>query len=75
MALVVVVREVLVKTPSLPLPSTTATVDNTTIGTVSSIPPPPPSTTTTIAAVNNRHCRCHTVNVDNRQKPAVVVCR
>jgi hypothetical protein len=31
-------------------------------GAVGSIPPLPPLTTTAIAAVNDRHCRCYTVN-------------
>jgi hypothetical protein len=55
--------------------STTATVNDAAICTVSSIPPPLPSTMTAIAAINDRHCHYHTVNVNNRQKPAVVVCR
>jgi hypothetical protein len=58
----------------MPLPSTTATVNNATIGTVGSIPPPLPLTTTVIAAANDRHRRCHTVNNNNHQKPVVVVC-
>jgi hypothetical protein len=68
-------EKAVVKTPLLQLPSTaTATVNNATIGAISSIPPPPPSTMTAIAAVDNRHCRCHTVNDDNCQKPVVDVC-
>jgi hypothetical protein len=67
--------EASVKTPSFPPPSTPATVDNAAIGAIGSIPPPPPSTTTAIAAINDCHCRCHTVDNDNRQKPAVIVCR
>jgi hypothetical protein len=31
-------------------------------------------TTTTIAAINDCHCRCHTVDNDNCQKPEVIVC-
>jgi hypothetical protein len=63
-----------VKTPSLPPPSTAATVDNATIGAIKSIPSLPPSTTTTIAAIDGHHCRCHTVNDNDRQKQAVIVC-
>jgi hypothetical protein len=62
-----------VKTPLLLPPSTTATVDNAAIGAVSSIPLSPPSTTTAIIAVNDHHCRCYTVNDNDRQKPMVVV--
>jgi hypothetical protein len=64
----------LVKTPLLLPPSTNATVDDAAIGTIGSIPPLPLSTATAIAAVDNRHCRCHTVNDDDRQMPAVVDC-
>jgi hypothetical protein len=66
--------EAVEKTPSSLLPSTAASVDNTAIGAIGSIPLPLPSTTTAIAAVNDRHCCCHTVNNDNPQKPVVVVC-
>ncbi len=66
--------EALVKTPSLLPPSTTATVHNAAVGTVGSIPPLPPSTTTAIAAIVDCHRRCHTVDDDNCQKLAVVVC-
>jgi hypothetical protein len=49
--------------PSLLLPSTTTTINDTTINAISSIPPLLlPSTLTTIAAVNDRHCHCRTVN-------------
>ncbi len=61
--------------PLSPLPSTAAKVDNAAIGAADSIPPLPLSTTTAIAAINNCHHHCHTVNKDNHQKPAVVVCR
>jgi hypothetical protein len=57
-----------------PPPSTTTSVDNATIGAINSIPLLPPSTTTAIAAIDNHHCHCHTVDNDNHQKPAVVVC-
>jgi hypothetical protein len=67
--------EALVKTPSLPPPSATTTVDDTPIGAVGSIPPLPPSTTNAIAAIDNRHRRFHTVNNNDCQKPAVIVCR
>jgi hypothetical protein len=60
--------------PLLLLPSTTATIDNTAIGTISSIPLPPLSMTTAIVAVNNGHPHCYTVNDNNCQKPVVVVC-
>jgi hypothetical protein len=59
--------------PLLPLPSTGATVNNAAIGAVGSIPLPPPSTTTTIAAINDHHRRCHTVDDNDRQKPAAIV--
>jgi hypothetical protein len=62
------------KMPSLPLPSTAATVDDAVIGAVSSIPLPPPSTMTPIAAVDVHHCCCHTVDGDNCQKPVGIVC-
>jgi hypothetical protein len=62
-----------VKTPLLPLPSTAATVDDTAIGAVGSIPLPPSLTKTAITAFNNHHCRCHTVNNDDHQMPKVVV--
>ncbi len=61
--------------PSLPPPSTNATVNNATIGAVSSIPLPPPSTMTAIAAIDDCHCCCYTVNNDNPQKPTVIDCR
>jgi hypothetical protein len=61
--------------PSSPPPSATAKVSDAAIGAVGSIPPLPPSTMTAIAAVNDRHRRCHTVDNDDRQKPAVVVRR
>jgi hypothetical protein len=63
--------------PLLLLPSTTATIDNTLISIIGSIPLLPPSTTTAIApitAINYCHCRHHTINNNNRQKPAIVVC-
>jgi hypothetical protein len=64
--------EAVVKTPpSLP-PSTAATVDNAAIGAVGSIPPPLLLTMTDIATVDDCHCRCHTVNDDDHQKPAVM---
>jgi hypothetical protein len=66
--------EAVVKTPLLPLPSTAATIYNAAINAVGSIPLPPPLTTTAITAVDNPHCRCHTVNNNDRQKPADVVC-
>jgi hypothetical protein len=62
-----------VKTPLLPPPSIIATAKDATIGAVGSIPPPLPSTTTAIAAINDSHCRCHTVNDNDRKKPAVIV--
>jgi hypothetical protein len=58
--------------PLLLPPSTTASVYDAAIGAVGSIPPPLLLSTTTIAAVNNRHCRCHTVDNNNCQKPAVM---
>jgi hypothetical protein len=67
--------EASVKTPSLQPPSTAAKVNDAAIGNVGSIPPPLLSTTTAITAVDDRHRRCHTVDNDDRQKPAVVVCR
>ncbi len=66
--------EAVVNMPLLPPPSTAATIDNAIIGAVGSIPLPLLSTTTAIPAINTRHCRCHTVNDDDHQKPAVVVC-
>jgi hypothetical protein len=63
-----------VKTPSLLLPSTATTVEDAAINAIGSISLQPPMTTTTIAAINDPHCRCHIVNDDNHQKPAVVVC-
>ncbi len=66
--------EALVKTPLSPPPSTAATVNNAAIGTVGSIPPLPPLTTAAIAAIDDRHRRCHIVNNNNGQKPAVIVC-
>ncbi len=65
--------EALVKTPLLLPPSIATTVKDAAIGAVGSIPPPPPSTTTAITAVNDRHRRFHTVDNNDRQKPAVVV--
>jgi hypothetical protein len=63
-----------VKRPLLPLPSTVATIDDAAIGAVSSLPPLlPPLTMTNIVAVNGFHCRCHIVNDNNCQKPAVIV--
>jgi hypothetical protein len=56
------------KMPSLPLPSTTTTVDNATIGAVGSISLLPPSTTTAIAAADDHYCCCHTVDNNKRQK-------
>jgi hypothetical protein len=53
--------------PSLLPPSTAATVDDAAICAVGSTLPLPPSTTNAIAAVNDRHCRCHTVNNNDRQ--------
>jgi hypothetical protein len=67
--------EASVKTPSSPLPSTAATVNNAAIGAVGSIHPLPPSTMTAVVAINDRHCCYHTVNNDDGQKPAVIVCR
>jgi hypothetical protein len=58
--------EVVVKTPLLPLPSTATSIDDATIGTAGSIPLLLPSMTTAIAAVYDHHCRCHTVDDDNR---------
>jgi hypothetical protein len=58
--------------PLLPPPSTTAKVDKAAISAVGSIPLPPLATTTAIAAVGDHHCRCHTVDNNNRQKPAVM---
>ena len=66
--------EAVVNTPSLLLPST-ATIDDTAIGNVGSIPPPLPSTTTSIAAVDDCHCCYYTVDNVNRKKPVVVVHR
>ncbi len=66
--------EALVKTPLLPPPLTAATVEDVAIGAVGSIPPPPLSTMITIAAVDDRHCRFHTVDNNDHQKPAVVFC-
>ncbi len=68
--------EAVVKIPLLPPLSAAATVNNTTISTIGSIPPLLPSMMTAIAAVDYRHRRCHTV-VDNndRQKPAVIIHR
>jgi hypothetical protein len=60
--------------PSLLPPSNAATINNAAIDAIGSIPLPPPLSTTAIATINNCHCCCHTVNNDNRQKPAVVVC-
>jgi hypothetical protein len=60
--------------PLLLPPSTSVTIEDAAIGTVGSIPPPLRLTITTIAAVNDRHRHCHTVNNNNCQKPAVVVC-
>jgi hypothetical protein len=60
--------------PLLLPPSTAATVEDAPIGAVSSIPPLLPSTMTAIVAINDYHCRCHAVNNDNHQKPAVIVC-
>jgi hypothetical protein len=54
-------------------PSTAATINDTAIGAIGSIPPPPPLTMTAIAAINDHHCRCHTVDNNNWQKPAVIV--
>ncbi len=51
-----------------------ANVNDAAIGAVSSITPSLLSTMTSIAATNDHHCRCHTVNNNNRQKPAVLVC-
>ncbi len=62
------------KNAIVPLPSTAATVNDAAIEAVGSIPSSPPSTTTAIPAVNDHHCRCHTVDNDDRQKPAVTVC-
>jgi hypothetical protein len=67
--------EALVKTPLLPLPSTAATVNDAAISAVGSILPLPLLTTTTIATVDNHRCRWHTVDDNDRQKPAVVVRR
>jgi hypothetical protein len=58
---------------SLP-PSTAATVNDAANGAVGSIPLLPALAMTAIATVNNHHCRCHTVDDDDRQKPAVFVC-
>ncbi len=66
--------EAVVKIPLLLLPSNAATVDDIAIGAVGSISPPPPLMMTAIPAVDDHHCRCHTVNIDHRQKPVVVVC-
>jgi hypothetical protein len=66
--------EVVVKTPLLPPPSIAATADDAGIGAVCLIPLLPPLTTTAITAIDNRHHYCHTVNNDNHQKPAVIVC-
>jgi hypothetical protein len=60
--------------PLLPPASTDATIDNAAISAIGSIPSPLPSTTTAIATINDRHCRCHTVNDDNCQKPENIVC-
>ncbi len=62
------------KMPSSLPPSTAATINDATIGAVSSIPPPLPLMTTAIATIDGCHCRCHTVISNDRQKPAVVVC-
>jgi hypothetical protein len=64
-----------VKTPSLPPPSTAPIVNDTAIGAFESIPSSPPSTTTAIAAIDGHHCRCHTVDNNDHHKPADVVCR
>jgi hypothetical protein len=61
--------------PLLLPPSTATTVDDAAIGAVGSITPPPPLATTAIATIEDCHRRCHTVNNDDRQKPAVVVHR
>jgi hypothetical protein len=64
---------VVVNTPLLPPPST-ATINYTAIGAVSSILPPLlPTTTTAIAAIGNHHCRCYTVDDNDCQKPVVIV--
>jgi hypothetical protein len=55
-------------------PIVAPTIDNATISPVRSIPPLPPSTMTAIAAIDECHCCCHSVDNDNRQKPAVIVC-
>jgi hypothetical protein len=46
---------------------------NTTIDSIGSIPLPPPLMMTAITAIEDRHCRCYTVDNDDCQKPAVVV--
>jgi hypothetical protein len=50
-----------------------AAINHAVIGAVDSIPLPPPLKTAPITTVNDHHCRCHTVNDDDRQKPAVIV--
>jgi hypothetical protein len=60
--------------PSLLPPSTATTANDTTTGAVKSIPWALPLTTTPIAAVNDHPHHCHTVDDDDRQKPAVFVC-
>jgi hypothetical protein len=64
----------MVKMPLLPLPSTATTIDNATIGAVGSIPLLLLLTITAIATVDDCHRCCHTVNYDDHQKPAVVIC-
>jgi hypothetical protein len=59
--------------PSLRQPSIAATVIDATIGAVGSIPPLLPLTTTAINAIDDHHCRCHTVEDNDCQKPVVVV--
>jgi hypothetical protein len=55
--------------PSLPPPSTTATIDDATINAVGLIPPLLPSTMTAIATINDCRCPCHSIDNDNCQKP------